>query len=91
MIDFGPAAEITGEQAEHRAERHRRAEHDQRQQQRDAHAEDHAGEDVAADIVGAEPVLGRWRQVPGAEVHDRADMLRIGRDAAARRSPRGCR
>src|SRR6185312_9140786 len=76
----GPAAEIAGDQPEGRAERDGDAKDDRRQQEGDAIAEQHPGEDVAPDIVGAEPVSGGGRQVTGAEIDHRADMIRIGRD-----------
>jgi hypothetical protein len=78
--DLGPAAEIAGDEPESRAERDRGAKDDRGQQERDAIAEQHPGENVAPDIVGAEPVSGGRRQVTGAEIDHRANMVRIGRD-----------
>ena len=57
MIGRVEAAEIAGEQAEQRAEPHREGDHRRADAERGARAVDRAGEDVAAEFVGAEPVL----------------------------------
>ncbi|MOA01987.1 hypothetical protein D3C78_1214170 [compost metagenome] len=77
--DFlGPAAEITGDQAKHGADRDRDAEHADDEKKRDSEPEDSAGKDVASGLVGSEPVLQIRRHVAGTEIDDRADMFGIG-------------
>ena len=56
------AAEIAGEQAERRAEQRAEQGRQRRDGQDVARADDDAREDVAAELVGAEPVVGRGRR-----------------------------
>ncbi|MNL28010.1 hypothetical protein D3C87_1496390 [compost metagenome] len=77
---FSPAAEITGHQAKHRTDGNRNAEHADNEKKRDPEPEDSTGKDVASGLVGAEPVLQIRRHMAGAEIDDRADMFRIGRE-----------
>ena len=64
----------------------RKAHHPDADEQRQPRAVDHAREDVAAELVGAEPVRGVWRQQP----HDRFDLGGVvGRQDRRKESGRG--
>ena len=91
---FEPAAEIAGEHAERAAERKADHRREQPDRQRHPRAEDQPGEFVAAEPVGAEPVLRGERRAPLQHVHvDRtlqrqhAAKIATRHDNRARRSP----
>ena len=61
------AAEVTGRGADHDARDAGDQCHQETDLQRDARAVQHARQDVAPEMVGAHPVLRRWRQHAGAQ------------------------
>ena len=78
--NLGPAAEIARSHAQNCADRNGDAQHHHRQQQGYPQAKDHPCENVPPDIVGAEPIHRRWRQVPPAKIGDGPHMVGKGRD-----------
>ncbi|MFN9958668.1 MAG: hypothetical protein ACK55I_36720, partial [bacterium] len=56
-----PTADVPGDEADRSADDQRQRDRADRHDQRDARTPDEARIDVAAELVGAEPVLGRGR------------------------------
>jgi len=67
-----PAAEVARREPERDADGARDQQDDERDQRGYPGAVEHPGQDVAADVVGAEPVLRRWRVEHGKRVRGRA-------------------
>ena len=81
-----PAAEIAGEDTDHGAQDRRQQGPGYADQKRDAPSVEQALEKVAAEIVGAQPVSGRWRLEAAEQVgRGRVDAAQLGDQRSGQR------